>query len=470
MASVSIGAIAQAIGAPEAAKDWQKHIARWADMYACKDVEKSINLQDGEHKRRMRTMSMFKRVCEDWAGLCWTENAAIEVADVAGQMLIDELLGERFSPQFADHIERVMAKGIGALELIVDGLLADAAGNIVQSPTASLDIDYIEAENIIPLAWRRGEITAVAFVSFPERGRIDVREHRSVPGGQRIQNRSFAVKSGKLTEIPEERLIEEGVAPDIFISSPYPLFRCFSPASSNNIDPFSPYGISVCANAVDQLTALDLVFDNFGEDFELGGKMVGIPDSMLRRDAQGNIIPPQREKKNLFVSLASDVGVGGGADEIWEHNPELRVADNKLGIDTALSMVSSAVGMGAERYVYRAGTVATATQVISENSDLFRNRRKHMQVINSTLIAMARAALWCGAEMLGMPIDPAAELIVRSDDSVIEDDSSRIARGLSLLQGGAISQYTFLVDYLGMTEADALVEVERSVVKVPELF
>jgi A118 family predicted phage portal protein len=205
------------------------------------------------------------------------------------------------------------------------------------------------------------------------------------------------------------------------------------------------------------------------EDFELGGKIVFVPDNMLRHDpritdpATGRpaVIPPQREKKNLFIAVEGTNGTNAAAQGITEHNPDLRVTDNQVGINQALSMLSSSVGMGEERYTLRNSTIATATQVISENSDLFRTRRKHLLSVSSMLTTLARAVLWCHAKILGDDCDSEADIVVSGDDSVIEDDGTRIARGLQLFQANAISQYTFLTTYIGMTDEDATSEVER---------
>ena len=469
--SVSIQTIAEAIGAPDAAKDWADNLIRWAAIYSCKPVERVVTLRDGAHKRRIRSLSMGKRIAEDWAGLCWTENATVEVDGADGVLaeMLDEMYGDRFAPGFVDFLERVFAQGLGGTEVLIHGMKLSPNG-AVAFDGASIELAHADAQCIIPLAWTPREITSAAFVSFPSKTRVDVRIHSDGPGVKVITNRSFNVRGAKLVEMRQDELIAEGTAPVVTIQSPFRLFSVLKPAIANNIDATSPYGVPVFANAEDHLATLDLMFDNMAEDFELGGKIVGVPEFMLRRDANDQVIPPQRDKKNLFVALEGAAGVAGGATQIWEHNPDLRVEDNKAGIDAMLSLLSSAVGMGSERYVYRGETIATATQIISENSDLFRSRRKHMLSVTAHLTDITRAVLWLASNLLGMTANPDAEVVIRSDDSVIEDDNSRIARGLTLVQNNVISKRTFLVDYMGMTEEDADTEVGRLTVAVPALF
>ena len=466
--------ITEAIGAPDAATKWYSNISRWTDIYSCKPVIKSMMMSDGDHKRKIRSLSMAKRICEDWASLLWTENAAIEAGDPSSDELVQDMFGDGFTPRFTDFLEKDFAKGFGVVEVLVSELDYTSDGDIVETSDAMLAFDFVDAERCIPLEWRGGQITAIALVSY-ENDRVDVREHYSTRTEQTIINRSFHTTDSKLVEATPTELLERGIAPSLTIPSPYKMFCVLTPAISNNIDPYSPFGLSVFANAEDQLEGVDKYFDNFIEDVNLGGKMVFVPDTMLRKDMTVDastgkvridpttnkpyVIPPQKDKKNLFVVLEGETGVGGGADAVTEHNPDLRVDENKAGMDAALSLLSSAVGMGSERYVYRGETIATATQVISENSDLFRSRRKHMMSVTSMLISITRAILWCAQNLLGRPCDPGCEIVVSGDDSVIEDDNTRIDRGLKLFQSGAISQKTFLTKYMGMTDENADAEV-----------
>lgn len=476
--AVSIKQIAQLIGAPDAAERYQSNLQRWDDLYACKPVEKVIELSGSTYKRHVRSARMAKVVCADWAGLCWTENAGLEGGDDASTAVLDAYFGEQFAPRFVDFLERSFAFGTGLVEVLVDGLDFTASGSVLPTRSAEIELDFVDAERIIPIAFNGRGMSEVAILSFANPGYIDVRIHRDCGTYQEIENRCFFEPKGggKVKELSQADVLERGIAPYLRIDTVHPLFAVFKPSIANNIDKYSPFGISVFGNAEDQLHTVDLYFDNFSEDVEIGGKMVFIPDTMLRKStvlgADGNPIPipPQADKKNLFVALRASAGVSGGAEGIHEYNPELRVEDNKSGINGALSLLSSAVGMGAERYVYRSGAVATATQVISENSDLFRNRRKHLLAVNDLITRLARAVLWCASNFLAVPCDPETEITLNGDDSVIEDDNTRIQRGLQLFQGGAISQYTFLTEYLHMTDENAQAEVDRSKVTMPPLF
>lgn len=464
MSQVTIGQVAKAIGAPDAAKDWAEHVEQWDGLYRCQRPEIILYDQLGREvrKRYRRSLGMPKRICEDWAGLLWSEHAGLECEDEAtAEFLIGMFSGPAFISRYLQHLERTFAYGTGAVELLIEDMTVSPAG-AVDMIGSRLVPTFATARSILPLSWAHDAIDEVAFVSYLDTKRVVVREHRKRPGGGYVlTNRAYKLVAANLT--PDE--LPAGLAESVDLPGAPPLFVIDRPAIVNNVDPASPYGVSIFANAIDHLDALDVAFDNFAEDFALGGKMVFVPDTMIRKDSAGNEIPPQREKRNLFAIVEDPAGGTDGA-KITEYNPDLRVTDNITAIDAALSLVSNAVGMGAERYRYRSETIATATQIVSENAELFRNRSRHLMLTAANLEHIARSALWCASTLLGVGVDPYAEITVRSDDSVIEDDGARIKRGLEYLGAGGISQRTFLVDYYGMTEDEADAEVARSAVRV----
>ena len=61
-----------------------------------------------------------------------------------------------------------------------------------------------------------------------------------------------------------------------------PLFQIITPNMVNNVDLDSPMGLSVFANAIDQIKSCDLVFDSYMNEFVLGRKRLLVPISMAK--------------------------------------------------------------------------------------------------------------------------------------------------------------------------------------------
>lgn len=472
MASVSMGAVAAALGASKddvaKAKRHAELVAEWGRAYSAAPVEVTIDLLDGTYQRKRASLRTGKRGCEDWAGLVWTENASIIVGDEksAEAAFIAEHLGDDFTPTFSEFLERqIFARGCGAAEILLDGIPVNADGTVTVGTASAMRVAFVPAANLLPLAWSGRRVTRMAVLSFSE-GYVDVRIHSAGI----VEMRRFKVLDSGTRLVPDA--LPEGIAESVTLAEPTWLLHILRPGIANNIEDDYPLGISVLANAASEMEAVDVAFDNFIQDFRLGGKMVFIPETMLRKssqvDSNGNpvYIPPQRDRRDLFVATTSVYGDEGKG--IHEHNPDIRVEENTAGIDAALSLLGNALGMGAERYRYRGGTIATATQIVSENSDLFRNRQRHLLEVRSFLVSLVRSMLWVGRNMLGLPLDTDVEVKVRSDDSVIEDDGTRLERGLRIFTAGAISQRRFLIEYCHFSEADADAEVAASA--PPPLF
>lgn len=435
--------VAAAVGAPKSVANFQSHIESWHKSYAAEPIELTFDTASGSVKRNRLTMELPSRICEDWAGLMWGEDST-----VTGSVVIEDVMGEKFFPRLMDHVEGCMAMGTGALEVIAD---MDVTDDGTITAVRSLFIDTCDAANIYPIRWSRGEISSVAFVSYEDDGKhFTARIHAHDGERGTVTNRRFRSQGMGCSEVE----IEPGVAPQFAYEGP-PMFAVWSPAIRNALWPKGPYGLSVLHRPRDTFELLDSAFDNLHADIALGRKMVFMPDSMLLKDEQGNVIPPQRDRTQLFVSVR-DAGMDGSKPT--EFNPSLRVAENTMAVETALSLIGEMVGMGADRYRYRDGSVSTATQIISEASVTYRNRSKHLKELVSALLRIAASVDWFGQQYMGVvPL----EVAVNVDDSIITDDVSREQEGRAKFMAGLLSMFRYLTEYEGLSEADANAEIAR---------
>ena len=441
---VSPSAVARAIGAPESVVAWQDRADRWHRTYAGTPVTLTFDTATGSVQRTRMSMKLASRVCEDWAGLLWGEDAHI-----TGNQLVDDAMTEAFSDRLLQHIEGTMALGTGALEVIADMDVSDS-GEITR--IRSVYVDTCETPNIYPLEWSRGEVTAVALVSFDTDDTFTARVHRYDPLTQRgtVTNRRFRAWGMGARELP----LEDGVVAEYRYQGP-PMFAVWTPAVRNAAWPKGPFGVSILDRPLDTLDVLDNAFDNLNADIVLGRKMVMLPDTMLKRDVDGNPIPPQRDRTQLFVSYSDATGEGG---KPVEFNPSLRVGENTEAVDMAISLVGEMVGMGSDRYRYRSGQVATATQVIAEQSSTYRQRAKHLKALEPALLAIGACVSEIGVRYLGLPRE---DVDVVTDDSVIIDDTSRYEEGRMKFASGLLSLERYLREYERLSDEEIARELER---------
>ena len=139
---------------------------------------------------------------------------------------------------------------------------------------------------IYPLSWDNGDITECAFGSVrvvDEKERIYLQIHRKgiAEDGEDsdmyyIENKYLDADTGDEVALPDDI--------DDIVPTGYnkPLFQIITPNICNNVDLDSPMGISVFANAIDQVKGCDLVYDSYMNEYVLGRKRILVPYSQAK--------------------------------------------------------------------------------------------------------------------------------------------------------------------------------------------
>jgi A118 family predicted phage portal protein len=120
-----------------------------------------------------------------------------------------------------------------------------------------------------------------------------------------------------------------------------------------------------------------------------------------------------------------------------------------------LNALSSKCGFGNNHYKFDNGSIATATQVVSEHSDMFETLKKHEKVLEAVLIELCRILLRCGNLYMGLGLDEDVEISVDFDDSIIEDKQAEFSRDMQLLSAGIMNAYEIRMKYMNEDEATA---------------
>lgn len=384
------------------------------------------------------SLGMAKTVCEDWANLLLNERVQISVDDERAQEAIDEVLREnRFGVEGNRTVEAAFAGGTGAFSEWLD-----AEGQI--------HIDYHDARAIWPLKWSGHKITECAFSSVEVVGGkkcIYLRIYRRDDAGKQIiSNRWLDYDSGNELPVPE------GILPEVVTGISHPLFQIISPNIANNVESTCPMGISVFANAIDALKAVDIAFDSFRNEFLLGRKRLLVPQSMVQiqmtRDGQRRPIFDPNDLVFTAYEAGEDVG------DFHDLSPEIRADQHITGIRTQLNLLSCKCGLGTGRYEFdRAAGVKTATEVVSEQSDLYQSVCKHELILGEALRGLVRVL----CELLGFNTEQ--DIRITFDDSIIQDKASIRAEAREEVSQGVMSKFFYLTKIRGMGEDEAREEL-----------
>ena len=135
----------------------------------------------------------------------------------------------------------------------------------------------------------------------------------------------------------------------------------------------------------------------------------------------------------MFYVLPEDVGDGSIIQPI---DMALRTAEHNAGLQDMLNALSSKCGFGENHYRFDNGSVSTATQVISENSSMFRTVKKHEIILESVITDLCRIILRLGNSVIGMGLNEDVEISIDFDDSIIEDRAQEENRIYMMLNAG----------------------------------
>jgi A118 family predicted phage portal protein len=236
----------------------------------------------------------------------------------------------------------------------------------------------------------------------------------------------------------------EWIPDTFFTGSDQPLFVLFRPNIQNNIDLSSPLGISVYANAIDQLKTTDTIFDSLHMEFMLGRKRIMIKPEAMKPGEDG---PRYDPNEIVFTFLPEDA-----ANEavIQELKATLRINEHLTGLDMALNMLAIKCGFGTGHWDLDRNTLAlhTATEVISTNSGEYRTLKKHEIVLEDALKSLARIILKIGNIWFGMKLNEDVEISVDFDDSIIEDQNVNFERDMKLLDAGIMAPEEFRAKWM----------------------
>lgn len=360
-------------------------------------------------------------------------------------------------------------------------------------PNSSLiKLGYAMADQFVPLAWDNARVTEGVFISRSARRgryytrlewhrrngetyvitnelyRADMERSGASPsgGGAEGNNQDILGARCPLAEaFPELDEVTE-------VSVGESLFTYWRTPIANNLDDNSPLGVSIYANALETLHAIDICYDSLVQEFRLGKKRIIVPARFLRA-----VIDPQTGRQvryfdpndETFVGMADDDGTAG----IRDINAELRVEEHVAALNALLSVLCLQLGFSANTFSFDQGSgIKTATEVVSENSKTYKTVKTVQNQLRPMIEHVVRnivdVAILYGIQWEGRSVESLAaggyEVSVVFDDAVTQDRQTNLNEGVMLVGAGLLSKYTFLTDPKygqGLTEREAIEEIER---------
>ena len=447
----------------------------------------SPTVADPYHKRDIERMDMAKAVCAELAGLIWSEQCEVHISQgkekeqPLEEFVIDVLNQNGFWTKMQEHIEQVLALGGGAIKAWYE-VNRDSNGNEIPG-SGGIRLGFCMADQFIPTAWDNSQVTDGVFISREakdgyyytrlewhkwdgttyyisnEAFRSEYKE--KVPGSTEPQDiLGFRYPLNEIYPFINEQTALQGLTTS--------LFAYYRTAVANNIDDNSPLGVSIYANAMSTLKSLDICYDSFIREFELGKKRIIVPTQCLR-----TVVDPASGQTRRYFDATDEAYVALSTDDpnslkIQDNTVELRVGEHEQAINAFLSVLCLQLGFSAGTFTFdKASGLKTATEVISENSKTYKTIKSHQFQVKSAITKIVDAIIEIAAlydlKWNGLSIRSLAaqgyETKVVFDDSILQDRQTNINEGITLVTNELMAKQTFMVKILGMTEAEARAEL-----------
>lgn len=408
-----------------------------------------------------RSLQMFKRVCEELAGFSINEETIITVGEEKDNLTerVNSVLEENdFKTLAIEWLEKSNSLGTSALVLSMGNLVYDTNTKLIDFEQADIKIDLATADMIIPLSFRGRRVTECAFVV-----------HKTVSG------KNVAIVSMHTLNDKNEYVIDNYMLEKIRVNyrditdqlvesakrfetnSDKPLFSLLRPAISNTICDNSPYGVSVLSDAISILEGLDITYDSFVNEFMLGKKRIFVDDKLLKVDTISGelkaVYDPNDTIYNSFPGMNEK-------EPIKESNMILRIDEHEKGIQINLNLLSYKAGLGKGYFQFDSGVVSTATEVISNNSDLFRNVNKQSNTVVESLTQLIQGILVLMKKQ-DASVNENAEVKITIDDSIFIDTDKKKEMMQKEIAAGISQPWEYREEFYGEDENEAKSNTEK---------
>lgn len=431
-------------------------------------------------ERKMFSLGMAKRVSEDWASILFTERDEIVTQASTSQQTQDnndylnnQLKKLKVYKDLPTAIEKAMAMGTAGATMRVKNVKVDKNGKVSVTNRTKLDIIYLDATQIVPLKVEHGRIIDVAFVSenIEDGKKIYYVELHQLQYDEELKKDIYVISNNYINEQGEE-VAKKDIVKQYTFKSDIPLFSILKPAVANPLDTeyhnVNGLGFSIYGTAIDQLMVCDITYNNFAMDFYLGGKKVFYNKKITRtktrqiKDTDGNIkeeeyeVYPDDVMKQQWTTYGDDE-IRNIKDNpvVTEYNPDLRVAEDKEGIQFALNMLSFKAGLGTKYYEFNGTSVVTATQYVGDRQDLVSNANKHRKRVDEFVSGIGKAILLLGRVLFKENVTEDCLVTITDKDGFMVDTETAKNEFRKDIAQGIRKPWEYRVKFLGEDEETA---------------
>jgi len=462
-------------------EDYYQYIDEWKSWFqgSVSDFHfYNIKVADGtEVQCEKKTMNMAKKGSNDIMKLLWSNKCDIKLGSDEKTKALWKVLDSKqnnFTIMFPQMIEIACGLGTTAMTEYKDSL-------------GRTRIEYINDPSIIiPYAYDNFNITGfIVFDRWQElEGKKEVyythltyhefkaekNDNDEMVQIYRKYNELYKSKDkdqlGKeidfATKYPEvEQLVIE--------ETDTPHFQIIKPPLANNLDINSPMGISVFANSIDKLKAIDNKYDSFDLEFIDGKRRILVDKTALKGSPQVNEDGSISQQLYFDRNDRTYVAMNGMKDQpVKDISFDLRYKEHIESINSELNWYSGDLGLGEDYYKFDGVGRATATEILSQNDDAFRTKQTFETVIRDVIIDLVKVV--CHLEGIEISED---EIEITMDYSRFENQTATQQRLEREVNSGITSKVEYRMKVYGETEEIAskkIAEIKKDDPSIKEIL
>ena len=414
---------------------------------------------------KKKQLGLYKKSCEDSASMLLNEKCDIVIGDAESQLQFSKLLyNNNFWVKANQGIEVSFALGYGFLVQGVKDLKVTEDGSIINDGKGKYVVDFVNAEKCLPLIVEDDKVTDIAFVKVNTLNTIisihckDRRSDSATKGNYFIIN----------IELKNDGLVRKMATSTSSIVSKYVLdtqsdlawFQPLKPNIANNYQLDNVLGLPLCWNALDILASIDNAYDSLDIEINDSKRKTFVTESLTNRHIteDGETINPFDPNDARFYLIPDELE---GKQLIQESAPALRSNDIISALNMQLNTYTSKLGWGENYYNFNGRQLATATQVISENSALFRTLKKHEIIIEQSLRDFAKATIHICNTFTEIKFNNINEddINIKFDDSIIEDKETEKTSDRTDVTNGTMSNVEYRMKWYAEDEETAFKQV-----------
>jgi A118 family predicted phage portal protein len=450
---------------PDYESYYENYINMWKEIWKGNPTWRTTH-KSGLNPRLTRTratMGTAKALCSELSNLTFSEQVEITVSDKTYDDYVKKVLQDNgFWKNFPNLLELSYAIGGSVLKTYLED--------------GKIKLDYVDGDMFIPTRWDNRAIYDGVFISKSTKGKkyytmFEWQFTEKVKDGENqtsritIENHLFV--SDRANEVGIETdlsLLYPSLEPISYVENvESSLFSYMKPATANNIDTDNPLGISVYANSLDTLQALDIAFDSFNREFILGRKRIIVPASAIK-----SINDPTTGKTVKYFDAEDEAyeafknSENGEELKITDNTMVIRVEEHVAAINALLNILCFQIGLSPGTLSFDAVEgLKTATEVISQNSKTYRTKQAHQNILKESIEDTVKSIVNLGIAIGDLSEVVEYEVVIGFDDSIIVDENAIIDNNIKLVGSGLKSKLRAIMQILKCDEITAQEELDQ---------